>query len=80
MAARRVTKRAWFGPKRILGWGWTPTSPEGWAVIGVFLVLTLVSILLWPGVGATVAVTVLVALLLLVAILTGDPPGPRSAR
>lgn len=28
--------RVWFKAKRI-GWGWTPATPEGWIVVGVFL-------------------------------------------
>ncbi|CAL1691158.1 hypothetical protein MMB232_01293 [Brevundimonas subvibrioides] len=29
-------KRGWFGPKR-WGWGASPATAEGWAVIGVFI-------------------------------------------
>ena len=29
-------KRGWFGPKR-WGWGASPATSEGWAVIGVFI-------------------------------------------
>ncbi len=28
--------RFWFGPKR-LGWGYSPRTWEGWAVIGLFV-------------------------------------------
>lgn len=28
--------RVWFKAKR-LGWGWTPATPEGWLVVGLFL-------------------------------------------
>ena len=27
-----LTKKAWFGPKRYVGWGWTPTRWQGWLV------------------------------------------------
>ncbi|NJC07556.1 hypothetical protein [Polymorphobacter fuscus] len=30
--------RQWFGRKRF-GWGWTPRSIEGWAVIGAVVLL-----------------------------------------
>jgi hypothetical protein len=78
--AMRVTKTAWFGPKRSPGWGWTPVSPEGWVVVGIFVVLLVVSILLWPGAGAAIASALLVALLLLVILFTGDSPGGRDLR
>ncbi|SER49874.1 hypothetical protein [Sphingobium sp. YR768] len=29
--------RTWFGPKRI-GWGYSPRTWEGWAVIGLIVV------------------------------------------
>ena len=71
----RVTEKAWFGPKRTLGWGWTPVSWEGWLSIGLFLILIPVSVALWPGIGGGIAVAVLVGALLVVTLLTGDPPG-----
>ena len=71
----RVTKKAWFGPKRTIGWGWTPVSWEGWLTMGVFLVLVLLSVVIWQGTGTVIAATVLVGALLVVTLLTGDPPG-----
>jgi hypothetical protein len=71
----RVTKKPWFGPKRTLGWGWSPSSWEGWLAMGVFVVLVLGSVLLWPGVPGVVAVVVLIGALLALCLLTGDPPG-----
>ena len=76
---RRVTSTAWFGPKRRAGWGWTPTSWRGWAFT---LVWTIVVV---AGTVALVAAdqfplmvlfeAVALAVLLGVAVLTGDPPG-----
>ena len=75
----RRTSTAWFGPKRRLGWGWTPTSWQGWAVtaawtvvvVGVSFVLALrqeiVAMLLFEAAA--------IALLLVIATLTGDAPG-----
>lgn len=64
-----------FGPKLTPGWGWTPVSWEGWTAMGVFLVLTLASVIISQGVAGVIAVTVLVGALLVVTLLTGDPPG-----
>jgi hypothetical protein len=41
----------------------------------VFLVLVLSSVMLWQGVAGVIAVTVLPGALLVVTLLTGDPPG-----
>jgi hypothetical protein len=71
----RVTRRAWFGPKKVLGWGFSPISWEGGLVSAGFIVLTLVSVIIWQGTGAMIAVPVLIGLLLVIALLTGDPPG-----
>ena len=73
--ATRVTAKPWFGPKRYLGWGWTPVSWEGWVAIGIFCVLLLAVVILWQGVASVIGVTVLVVALLGVCLLTGDPPG-----
>ena len=71
----RVTRKAWFGPKRVLGWGWSPVSWEGGLVGATFIVLTLASVIFWQGTGAMIAVAVLIGLLLVIVVLTGDPPG-----
>ena len=73
--APRVTSKPWFGPKRFFGWGWTPVSWEGWAVIGVFIILILPSVIVLQGGEKTTAVIVLIGALLTVCMLTGDPPG-----
>lgn len=73
--AMRVTRKPWFGPKQTLGWGWTPVSWEGWTTIGVFLVLLLPTVIMLQGAIHVVAVTVLLGALLVVCLLTGDPPG-----
>ena len=33
----RVTKKAWFGPKGLVGWGWNIVSWEGGLVTFLFL-------------------------------------------
>ena len=73
---RRRTKEPWFGPKRTLGWGWTPVSWQGWLVTLLFLALILTASLAIRALPLKMAVILaLVALLLAVAALTGDPPG-----
>ena len=39
----RITKKAWF-TKRILGWGYRPSSLEGWMVTIVVLAAVFASI------------------------------------
>ena len=73
--ALRVTSKPWFGPKRYLGWGWTPVSWEGWTAIGVFLALFLPAVIVLQGAEKVIAVVVLLGALLAVCVLTGDPPG-----
>jgi hypothetical protein len=79
----RLTKTAWFGPKRWLGWGWTIASWQGFLTTAVFIALN-VAVTFWrpvPGspVRALIAAHLtLAALFLTMVVLTGDPPGgPR---
>lgn len=74
---RRAIRREWFRPRRHLGWRWIVTSPEGWVVTGLFLLLVVLSAVIW-GAEAWRAIVALVVVFFLVVILTGDPPGgPR---
>ena len=69
-----VGKR-WFGP-RLLGWGWRPTAPEGWAVMGLFLLATWLSYrVLGRGLLGKLVRLKLVGLLFLVILATGSKPG-----
>jgi len=86
MRSFRVTKTAWFGPRRWLGWGWAIKSWRGLLVTVVFVGLN-AAVTFWrPGpasrVWSLVATHVTLAVLfLVVVVLTGDPPGwRRSAR
>lgn len=74
MAMRRTSK-PWFGPKRRIGWGWTPTSWEGWVATAVFIVLVTAAHNAWHGVAAGIAVGALILAFLALAAFTGDPPG-----
>ena len=81
---KRITSTAWFGPKQITGWGWTPTSWQGWAVTSVWtVVVVVVSLLLAMAhhiVVMLVFEVVAIASLMVLATLTGDPPGGPSTR
>jgi hypothetical protein len=73
----RVTKKAWFGPKR-LGWGISPHSWQGWLVTAFCLAGFTVSLSLWHKTAAAIGC---LAILAVVILLTTDPPGgawPRS--
>jgi hypothetical protein len=74
----RITSKAWFGPKKYLGWGWRPTSWEGWLTTAVFVALLVVGIVIWPH-SRLVLIATLLVLYGVVVLLTGDPPGgPRQ--
>jgi hypothetical protein len=68
-----VGKRAWFGP-RLLGWGWTPVSWEGYTVTLVAVVLIVTTGTLYDGSAADLALWLIVAALLVVSILKGSAP------
>lgn len=54
-------KRGWFGPK-LIGWGASPASWEGWAVTGAFVLLMGLTGAfaerpwVWVGMGAWVVI------------------------
>ncbi len=73
----RVTKTAWFGPKR-WGWGWSPVSWQGWAVTIGFAVIGQIVKNALPRRRATLVTLGMVAAFLGVVALTGDPPGHRG--
>lgn len=72
----RVTKTAWFGPKR-WGWGWSPVSWQGWVVTLAFAVVGQVLNNTLPRRRAALVTVGMVAAFLGVVALTGDPPGHR---
>lgn len=77
-----MNKRLWFKAKTY-GWGWTPATWEGWASIGVYLLL-LVLILRRVESEAlsvretilelTLPIIVITALLIAVSYWKGEPP------
>lgn len=75
-----MTTKAWFGPKRTLGWGWTPVSWEGWAVTGVLVVPVIAGNVIWQGQHVIGPLVALLAAYFCVVLLTGDPPGGPGKR
>jgi len=75
----RITSTAWFGPKRRVGWGWTPVSWQGWAITAVWtvgvVVVSFVLALRQAIVAMLVFDTLAIGVLLVIATLTGDAPG-----
>ncbi len=80
---QRMTSTAWFGPKRYAGWGWRPTSWQGWAFTVAWAVVVVAVSVALAG-SFPVLMLFLIgagAVFLLVTVLTGDPPGgPRIGR
>lgn len=75
----RVTSKAWFGPKKYLGWGWAPSSWEGWAATALFVVLAIAALSALSGAAKYIAFVAVLAVFGVVLVLTGDPPGgPHS--
>ena len=73
----RVTKTAWFGPKR-WGWGWSPASWQGWVVTIAFSIAgQVIRNATQSPRRRVVATLLLVASFFGVIALTGDPPGSR---
>ena len=58
----RATKKAWFGPKRVIGRGWSPYSWEGWLVQVAFLVLLIAAAVTLRGSARILAVLALFAI------------------
>lgn len=67
--------KKWFKPKSY-GWGWTPSSKEGWFVIVFFLIVMFATIPLAekdPFVYS-VLLTLEVAVLIVITTITGEKP------
>jgi hypothetical protein len=76
----RVTKNAWFGPKKYVGWGWSPRAWQGWAVTAAFVILVVASLTVFSNSARYISLAVLIVALLLVTVLTGDPPGGPTSK
>lgn len=72
-----MSNKYWF-KRKLYGWGWSPSSWEGWVVVGVFLAVIVViassfdtTITILEAIGL-LAVPVL--LLLAICYMTGEKP------
>lgn len=75
---RRLTRAAWFGPKRYPGWGLSPRTWQGWTVTAVFVAAIVAAGSAVRDRGTLVVVEgTLIVLFILVTVLTGDGPGTR---
>jgi hypothetical protein len=78
----------WFPAKRY-GWGWAlPRTWQGWVVLAVFIALLVAGVFILPPaahpIGFWVYDVVLVAALVVVCLMKGEPPrwrwGDRTGR
>ena len=75
----RLTKDPWFGPKRVVGWGWTPITAAGWLVTLATIVLVVASLTTLPRPFNALGVVAVALAFGAIAALTGTPPGgPRE--
>lgn len=72
-----VGARPWFGPRRT-GWGWTPTSWQGWLVTIVGLGIIALAQATGGTTDGLIALAVVVAVLVVLALLFGASPGGPS--
>lgn len=81
---KRITKNAWFGQRKLVGWGWSPKTWQGWLTILLFtgLVIFAATYLVRYGIVYSFLATILlIAVLLIILFLTGDKPnyvGPKG--
>ena len=76
-----VGQKLWFKPRGWGGWGWTPASWEGWAVVVGSLVAYLVIGSLTRGATTAVCIIATTLVLVVVGVLKGtEPGGPQKRR
>ncbi len=70
--------RPWFGP-HLLGWGWSPASPEGWVVTAAVALIGIVAarVLIRHAFAQFVVLAVSTAAVVVLAMATGTRPGSR---
>lgn len=69
-----IGRKVWFGPRR-LGWGWSPVTAEGWAVLagGVAAAIALASTVRHAPWVSLIAVAVMLAIIFLKGTSPGGP-------
>ena len=80
-----VTRKPWFGPRRLFGWGWSPITWQGWGVIVLFIAGVACAVIFLHSVALILlAEAVLIVALVVVCYLTSGPPtatwGKKSDR
>ena len=73
-----MTRKAWFGPKQTVGWGWRPQAWEGWVATLAFVAILTVVLETVTGAGRIVGGIVVLLVFGAVVLFTGDPPGGPS--
>lgn len=64
----------WFKAKKY-GWGWYPSSWEGWAVLGAYLLIVFGAIKLVPDkLHFEVVIAISTVILLIICYKTGEKP------
>ena len=72
-------RKLWFKPRRWGGWGWTPSSWEGWAVLALAVVAILAGTVSVERATEVIWVAAVSVLLVIVCIVKGTSPGgPRE--
>ena len=71
-----MKKKYWFAAKRY-GWGWTPSTWQGWLILAVAVLLMLLFMTIPNLLARVVWVTVVAIALIWVCYLKGEKPGWR---
>jgi hypothetical protein len=74
---KRITKKPWFGPRKLFGYGWSPITWQGWLSILLFAGLDFFAVTYLVRFGiiySFLGSIILITMLLVVITLTGDKP------
>ncbi|MEK6942670.1 MAG: hypothetical protein AABX00_01245 [Nanoarchaeota archaeon] len=75
--AHSTKENLWFRAKTY-GWGWYPCSREGWAIIGIYAILVILSTKILPNTQLFfLTIILLVSSLLVIFYRKGEKPGWR---
>lgn len=73
-------QKKWFKPKRY-GWGWRPATWQGWAVIGIYVILVMADLYIFKRESANDFIfgfipelIILTAILIAICYVTGEKP------
>jgi predicted Na+-dependent transporter len=82
VAYLKDNKEGYWFKRKLYGWGWTPARKEGWATVGIYVLLVIVVLARAPEVmdfttakaQVIAPVLILTLLLLLICYLKGETP------